>query len=213
MSIWYAYNQKAFLIKKINGAGEDVRTSEEYMLDLQKMRKNVYVGGELIERTDPRIKPGINVISIIFGLAMDPEYEELITAKSHLAGEKINRFTHIPQNVDDLLKKQKMIRVLAQRAGGCIQKCMGLDAVIALSIATKEMDEKYETHYYSRFINYLKYFQENDLTAACAQTDVKGDRRKRPHEQKEPNAYLRIVEERDDGIIVRGAKCSITMAA
>ncbi|TFF87226.1 MAG: aromatic ring hydroxylase, partial [Promethearchaeota archaeon] len=50
----------------------------------------------------------------------------------------------------------------------------------------------------------------NDLAASCAQTDVKGDRLKRPHQQEDPDMYLRVVETRDDGIIVRGAKCCIT---
>ncbi|MFQ6080578.1 MAG: 4-hydroxyphenylacetate 3-hydroxylase family protein [Candidatus Bathyarchaeia archaeon] len=189
-----------------------MRTSEEYISDLEKMRDNVYMGGELVKRTDPRIRPGINVMSVTFDLAHDPDYEVLMTAKSHLTDEKINRFTHIPQNVDDLLKKQKMIRLYAQRVGGCIQRCMGLDAIVALSIATKEVDSKHKSEYYSRFINYLKYFQENDLCAACAQTDVKGDRSKRPHEQEDPDLYLRILEVRDDGIVVRGAKNCITMA-
>ena len=190
-----------------------MRTAEEYISDLKRMKKNIYIGGERVGRDDPRLKPGINVMSITFDLAQDPKYEELMTAKSHLTGEKINRFTHIPQSPYDLLQKQKMIRLCAQRAGGCIQRCMGLDAIIALSIVTKEIDEKYGTEYYERFLNYLKYFQERDLTAACAQTDVKGDRSKRPHEQEDPDLYVHVVEERDDGIIVRGSKCSITMAA
>jgi len=189
-----------------------MRTPEKYMSDLEKMRDNVYMGGELVKRTDPRIRPGINVMSVTFDLPHNPDYEILMTAKSHSTDEKINRFTHIPQNVDDLLKKQKMIRLYAQRCGGCIQRCMGLDAIVALSIATKEMDDEHKSEYYSRFINYLKYFQENDLCAACAQTDVKGDRSKRPHEQEDPDLYLRILEVRDDGIIVRGAKNCITMA-
>lgn len=189
-----------------------MRTSEEYVLDLERMKDNVYMGGKLVKRIDPRIMPGINVISVTYDLAQDPDYEELVAAKSHLTGKKINRFTHIPQKVDDLLKKQKTIRLYAQRVGGCIQRCMGLDAIIALSIATKEMDDKYNTDYRSRFTDYLRYFQGNDLCAACAQTDVKGDRSRRPHDQEDPDLYLHVVEERDDGIVVRGAKCSITMA-
>jgi aromatic ring hydroxylase len=47
---------------------------------------------------------------------------------------------------------------------------------------------------------------------ALAQTDVKGDRGKRPHEQANPDAYVRIVERRRDGIVVRGAKAHTTMA-
>lgn len=190
-----------------------MRTKEEYISDLEKMRENVYAAGEKINRTDDLLMPGINVISLTFEMAQDSEYEDIFTAESHLIDEKVNRFCHIPQKPDDLMKKQKMIRLGAQRAGGCIQRCMGLDAIIALSVVTKDIDEKYGTKYYDRFTDYLKKFQEKDLTAACAQTDVKGDRSKRPHEQEDPDLYLRIVEEKEDGIVVNGAKHEITMGA
>jgi 4-hydroxybutyryl-CoA dehydratase/vinylacetyl-CoA-Delta-isomerase len=41
-------------------------------------------------------------------------------------------------------------------------------------------------------------------------TDTKGDRSKRPTEQSDPDAYLHIVEENDEGIVVRGAKAHQT---
>jgi len=41
-------------------------------------------------------------------------------------------------------------------------------------------------------------------------TDVKGDRSLRPSEQADPDLYVHVVEKRDDGIIVRGAKVHIT---
>ena len=41
---------------------------------------------------------------------------------------------------------------------------------------------------------------------AAAVTDVKGDRGKRPADQDDPDMYLRVVDRRDDGIVVRGAK-------
>jgi aromatic ring hydroxylase len=41
---------------------------------------------------------------------------------------------------------------------------------------------------------------------AVAQTDVKGDRSRGPAEQSHPDYYVRIVDRRPDGIVVRGAK-------
>jgi len=190
-----------------------LRSSEQYRENLLKMKPNLYIGGQKVGRDDPRIKPGINVMSVTFDLAQDPDWEEVITASSSLTGEKINRFTHLPQNPHDLMQKQKMIRLAAQRVGGCIQRCMGHDALTALSICTKEIDEKNGTDYHARFMDYLKHYQQNDLAAACAQTDMKGDRIRRPAEQPDPDAYVHVVEERDNGIVVRGAKISITMAA
>jgi aromatic ring hydroxylase len=188
-------------------------TSEEYVERLKTLKPNLYIAGDKVGREDPRIMPGIRVMSETFDLAQDPKWDGVLTARSHLTGNKINRFTHIPQNPYDLIQKQKMIRLLAQRVGGCIQRCMGMDTATALSVATKEVDDKYGTEYNLRFIEYLKRYQDEDLTAACAQSDMKGDRMKRPSEQADPDAYVHLVEERDDGIVVKGAKISITMAA
>lgn len=190
-----------------------MRSSSEYIEHLVKMKPNLYIGGEKVGRDDPRIRPGINTVSISFDLAQEPEWDGLLTATSSLTGKKINRFTHPPQKPYDLLQKQKMIRLLCHRTGGCIQRCMGMDAIIGLSIVTKEIDEKYATGYHSRFREYLKWYQENDVAGTCAQTDMKGDRMKRPAEQVDPDAYVHVVEVRDDGIVVRGAKHCITMAA
>jgi len=190
-----------------------LRTSEEYKQDLYKMKPNVYIRGNRVRRDSPELSGGIYVISHTFDLVEHPDYKDLLAVTSHLTGKKINRFTHINQSMEDLLTKQLMIRKLCQVTGGCIQRCMGCDAINALSVATYAVDMEYGTDYHKRFINYLKEFQERDLVAACAQTDVKGDRSRRPHEQVDPDMYVRVVEKRSDGIIVRGAKNCITMAA
>jgi 4-hydroxybutyryl-CoA dehydratase/vinylacetyl-CoA-Delta-isomerase len=87
-----------------------------------------------------------------------------------------------------------------------------MDALNALSIVTFNIDEKYGTDYYKRFLKYLDYVQENDLTCDGAMTDPKGDRSLPPHRQQDPDHYLHVVEERKDGIVVRGAKAHQTGA-
>jgi 4-hydroxyphenylacetate 3-monooxygenase/4-hydroxybutyryl-CoA dehydratase/vinylacetyl-CoA-Delta-isomerase len=190
-----------------------MRTSEEYKQDLYKMKPNVYIRGKRVKRDDPELSGGIYVISKTFDLADHPDFKDLVVTKSHITGERINRFTHVCQTMEDLLTKQLMIRKLCRITGGCIQRCMGCDAINGLSVATYAVDQAYGTDYHRRFIEYLKEFQRRDLVAACAQTDVKGDRSKRPHQQADPDMYVRVVERRSDGIIVRGAKNCITMAA
>lgn len=190
-----------------------MRTSEEYIRKLHEMQKNVYINGELVERDCPDLLPSIRVLSKTLDLTQKPEFKNLITVPSHLTGETINRFTHVNRSTEDLRKKQKMIRKACHLTGGCIQRCMGCDAINALSFTTYELDKAYGTEYHQRFLKYLKHFQENDLMAAAAQTDVKGDRSLRPHQQKDPDLYVRVIEKKEDGIIVRGAKNHITMAA
>ncbi len=173
------------------------------------MRRNIYNNGKLIDREYERLQGAVNVMAKTYDLINDPEfkdYYDILTATSHLTGERISRFNHIHRSIKDLLCKQKMTRITSQQVGGCIARCMGIDSTNALSVVTYLTDQKYGTEYHKRFENWLRDFQINDRTACCAQTDVKGNRPWRPHEQKDPDLYVRVVEKKSDGIVVRGAK-------
>ncbi|MBP2652824.1 MAG: hypothetical protein H6Q73_393 [Firmicutes bacterium] len=183
-----------------------VGTYEAYVERLRKMKPNVYINGKKVDRSGDWINGGLYVMRQTYDCAHNPDYEEVCTATSHITGEKINRYTHIHQTMEDLLQKQRMNRLLCHRVGGCIQRCMGNDALNALAVVTYDMDQACGTDYNKRFLKYLEYSQANDLVANCAQTDTKGDRMKRPHEQEDPDLYVRIVDVKPDGIIVRGAK-------
>ena len=105
-----------------------------------------------------------------YDLAADPQYEDVMTAVSHLTGEKINRFTHIHQSTDDLIKKVKMQRLCGSKTASCFQRCVGLDAFNAVYSTTYEVDEKYGTSYFENFKKFLTYVQQNDLTVDGAMT-------------------------------------------
>jgi aromatic ring hydroxylase len=190
-----------------------MRTSKQYREGLRKMRRNVYVAGEVVDRDDERMMGAVRTLSTTFDLAEKPEHEGLMTATSHLTGEKINRFCHVHQSVEDLHKKQDMTRFSCQQTGGCIQRCMGIDGTNAMSVISYEADQKYGTEYHKNLLKWLERFQKEDLVGCCAQTDVKGDRTKRPHQQADPDLYLHVVEKRSDGIVVRGAKAHNSEAA
>lgn len=187
-------------------------TASEYRKRLYAMRPNIYIGGERLGRDAPQLEKPINVVAVTFDCAADAELAGIATATSHLTGETINRFCNIHRSVDDLLNKQQMTRLECHRTGGCIQRCMGIDATNAIYVVSYDTDQKYGTEYYKRFLKWLDYFQKEDIVANCAQTDVKGDRSKRPHEQVDPDLYLRIVDRKSDGIVVRGAKAHNTIA-
>ena len=189
-------------------------TAEEYEESLRRLNLNVYMFGERVENVvdNPIIRPSMKAVAATYELANRPEHEDIMTATSHVTGKKINRFTHIHQGIDDLVKKSKMGRLLGAYTGCCFQRCVGMDTLNALSMTTYDIDAKYGTDYNKRFIEYLKYVQEKDLVCCGAMTDPKGDRSLRPHQQKDPDLYVRVVEERADGIVVRGAKVHQTGA-
>jgi len=191
-----------------------LKTPEQYEESLRRMRFRVYLMGERVTSPvdHPIIRPSMNSVKMTYALAGMPEHEDLMTALSHLTGEKINRFCHIHQDTDDLIKKVKMQRLLGQKTGACFQRCVGMDAINAVYSVTFEMDRKLGTSYHERFLKFLRTMQEEDWTVDGAMTDPKGDRGLPPSRQADPDLYTRVVEKRRDGIVVRGAKAHQTGA-
>ena len=155
---------------------------------------------------NPILRPALNSVRMTYDLAQKPEYQDLMTAVSPYTEERVNRFTHIHQSASDLVKKVKMQRLLGQQTASCFQRCVGMDAMNAVFSTTYEIDQKYGTSYHQSFLTFLKMVESQDLTVDGAMTDPKGDRSKAPHQQEDPDLFLRVVERRPDGIVVRGTK-------
>ena len=189
-------------------------TAQQYEEGLRKLKLKVYLQGELVENPvdHPIIRPSLNSVKMTYELAQDPQYEDLMTATSHLTGKKINRFCHLHQSTDDLVKKVKMQRLLGQKTSACFQRCVGMDAINAVDSVTFEMDKKLGTTYHSRFEKFLLMMQEEDMTVDGAMTDPKGDRGLSPSQQADPDLFVHVVEKREDGIVVSGAKAHQTGA-
>ena len=187
-------------------------TGEQYIESIRKLNMEVYMFGKKIESPvdDPILRPSLNSVRMTYDLAQMPEYQDLMTVISPETGKRINRFTHIHRSTEDLRNKVKMQRLLGQKTAACFQRCVGMDAFNAVYSTTFEIDKKYGTSYHQNFKNFMLYCQENDLTVDGAMTDTKGDRSKAPHEQADPDLFLRVVERREDGIVVRGAKAHQT---
>ncbi len=183
-------------------------TAEEYIQSLRNLETKIYAFGKKMDNfvDDPLIRPHINAAAMTYHLAHDPEFENLMTATSHLSGKKINRFTHIHQSADDLVKKVKMLRTLAQRTGTCFQRCVGFDGINAVYAVTYDMDQKLGTTYHQKVREFVEYLQETDKMVAGSMTDAKGDRSLRPGQQADPDQYVRVVDKNDEGIVIRGAK-------
>ncbi len=187
-------------------------TGEQYIESLKKLNTRVYMFGEKIENwvDHPMIRPSINCLAVTYDLAHDPQYADLMTVKSSLTGETINRFGHLHQSADDLRKKVKMQRLCGQKTASCFQRCVGMDAFNSVFSTTFEIDKKHGSEYHKNFTEFLKMVQEEDLVVDGAMTDPKGDRGVGPSEQKDADLFVHVVEQREDGIVVRGAKCHQT---
>ena len=189
-----------------------IANADDYLASLRGRRMNVFFMGERVpEPADhPVIRLSINAMAQTFRLAS--ERPELGTVPSEIARQAINRFLHVPINPGDLVAKHEMQRELGRRTGTCFQRCVGLDAIGTCHSVTFDIDAKHGTKYHERFLKFLRRAQTANVVIGGAMTDPKGDRSKAPHQQSDPDLFLRVVKRDDKGIYVSGAKMHQTGA-
>ena len=180
-----------------------LKTPKEYVESLRDGRE-VWFRGERVDdvTTHPVMRIATSHASIDYRMAEDPTHRDLAVVEED--NLKFSRFYKIPRSTEDLLKRSQLIEAGTTEGDTLVVliKEIGTDAIFALLAITAEMDGPYA----DRVQAFYEHCRDNDLAVAVAQTDVKGDRRKRPSEQADPDMYLRVVERRDDGVVVRGAK-------
>jgi 4-hydroxybutyryl-CoA dehydratase / vinylacetyl-CoA-Delta-isomerase len=190
--------------------GEPIASGADYVESLRGRKLRVFLLGERIDEPvdHPIIRPSINAVAATYDLANDDP--DLAMAPSALTGQPVNRFLHVTASADDVVAQNRMQRRLGQLTGTCFQRCVGMDALNALHSVTFDTDREHGTGYHGRFRDWLTGVQRLNLVIGGAMTDVKGDRSLGPSRQADPDLFVHVVERRDDGIVIRGAKAHQT---
>jgi aromatic ring hydroxylase len=181
-----------------------LRTPEQFLSGLRDSREVYYRGERVADVTaHPEIGVVAKHVAIDFELAEDPRFRDL--ARSKERGEEFSTYYKVPTSSADLLRRSKLIEAATTEGATLVIliKEIGTDALFALKrvLAKSGHSEGLE-----RVEAFYRRCRDKDLALAVAQTDVKGDRSLRPSQQSDPDLYVRQVEERPDGIVVRGAK-------
>ncbi len=182
-----------------------MRTAEQFRADAARHRRTVHFRGKTFETPAevPQFVPGLEAVGLTFRLAGDPSTRDLATAESPFVGAAVSRFNHIPRTAEDLAKKIELTRLCASLTGACPQRCISGDVLSALYIVTKSVTGE---AYHDRLLTFLREVQTGDRVVGAAQTDAKGHRKRRPHEQADADSYLHLVKRDRSGIVVRGVK-------
>ncbi len=186
-----------------------LRTAQQYAQSLKDGRTVYYRGERVPDVTQhPVIQIAIEHASIDYQMAHDPAHRDLAVVRDGDTGEETSRYFTIPRSSEDLMARSRLIEA-ATRLGATLVvliKEIGTDALFGLHLVAQQVDARQPSAYLDRVRRFHTYCRQHDLALAVAQTDVKGDRSLAPSEQDHPDYYVRVVERRADGIIVRGAK-------
>ena len=104
-----------------------LRKGSEYIASLKSLGLEANVmGKETQDLPDhPLITPSVRAVASTFDCAYNDETRSLFRVRSSLSGEEINRFTHLHQSPEDLMKKVLMQRHCGNITACCFQRCVG----------------------------------------------------------------------------------------
>jgi 4-hydroxybutyryl-CoA dehydratase/vinylacetyl-CoA-Delta-isomerase len=190
-----------------------MKTGKEYIDSIKAMNFELYIdGGKITDiYNHPQIRPAVDAVAETYDFAFKPELQDRMLTKSHLTGETISRFQHVPQSTEDLISKVGITRFANRYLGCCSFRC-AQNIFAPLLHITRKIDKDKGTHYHENALNWIKRMQREDLLGCPAITDPKGDRRIQACKQPDTEMYLRVVEKNKDGIVLRGAKLCQTGA-
>jgi len=193
-----------------------VKTPNEYVESLKDGRRIYFEGNLYHDVTEhPILRRGLQRGLIDYAMYQDPRYKDLILAYED-NGEPYHISFKPPETADDLVQRQKLqflqSRIQGGRSSGA--KFVGIDALHAVTAASRMIDKKTGV---SKYVERVEAFREEckkmDAALAGGMTDVKGDRKLRPADQKQHNDfYVRVVDESQDGIHVTGCLAHISHA-
>jgi len=181
-----------------------LKRPEDYVASLNDGRVTYWDGENIPDITrHPRFRVPIALTAKDYEYD-DPKLGALRRYKSE-DGSDAHRIYQVPRTEADLAKRVELLMhtSIGTAVSGVYMALMSVKDQVAL--VNPRYAENIERMY--------RYCRDNDLRAAEVITDPKGDRKRRAHEQDDPDLYVRIVERRSDGIVVRGAKLHITAAS
>jgi aromatic ring hydroxylase len=186
-----------------------LRSADEYRASLRDGRRVWYRGRPVTDLlADPELRVAVDHAAIDYEVGHDPVHHDLAVVHDPDTGDEYSAYYRLPQSSEDLLARSRLIETVTGLGGTLVTliKEIGSDAMFGLlRVLDGEARE--------RALAYYLQCRDQDLAVAVAQTDVKGDRSLSPHQQPDPDHYVRVVSQDAEGIVVRGAKCHTSVSA
>ena len=188
-----------------------MRTGDDYADSLGK--RHVYINGELISdvRNSRYFKGIIDTLKEMYDFAYKPENHMQFKTSWGTSG---NKTFMIPENQDQLKERHNAIAKWAEISMGFVGRSPDHVGSFFAGFAANPAIFDRGTKKFSK--NVLKHYRrlvDNDLYLSYSIIPPQVDRSKKAHELPDTHIQVSLVEERDDGIVVRGSQMLGTGAA
>lgn len=184
-----------------------IRTGDEYRDSIRDGRQ-VWIDGEKVDdvTTHPAFKPIVDIRARIYDLAHDEATRGIMTYTDEESGEVCAVGSKPPVTKEDWHAKRRSVETILDAARGVVTR-VGDETVGEMWSLYDGQDvlNEIDPQFSENIKRHVRKATLTDPFHVSANTDPKGDRARWPQDQ-DPDVLLRVVDENDQGITVRGAK-------
>ena len=192
------------------------RTGQQYLDKLNAMRPHITIDGEVVSENlteHPAFRNVARTYAKLFDLQHDPKFKDKLTYPSPTTGDPVNVSFLIPRTLEDLERRRAGIQVWAEYSNGFLGRTGDyMNSSLTALAAAKKWFERADPVYGERIEAYYEKARENDWLATHTLIPPQVNRSVSGSEQLGGQLSARIVEEREDGIVIHGARMLATVA-
>ena len=183
-----------------------MRDGRDYVQSLRDGRCVILDGEEVDDvTTHPAFAGVVRTMAHMHDVAADPANAELYTVDT--PGGRIHRWWQTPRSRADLTARRRAIEAWSELNCGFLGRSPDHVASFFAGFAgSLPMFAAGAQQYADNVAGFTARAASESLYLSYAIIHPTVDRSKPPHQQYAPNVYVSIVDERDDGIVLRGAQ-------
>jgi len=192
------------------------RTGKEYLESLRDGRV-VWLDGERVTDlpSHPAFRRSVGSVAQLYDMTHDAAWSDTLTTAGPEPDATMSRAYQIPRSADDLRARGRAFKLWSEATFGFLGRSPDYMASAVAGFAT--VPEVFAGSGFDGSANVLAHWRRmaaGDLYQSHTLVNPQYDRTRAPSESDaEDSPYLRVVAERDGGVVVRGAKMIGTAAA
>ena len=190
------------------------RSGKQYLQGLKDNSAEVWLEGERVRdvTSHPGLRRGAQSVANLYDLQLDASVSDEMTYTSQTSGEQVGMSFMVPRTLEDLENRRKMMTLWARTSGGMLGRTPDYLNVILMACA--EASSYFGANrpdFSQNAICYNQHARENDLALTHTLVNVRRTRSAQGTTGTDEDVALHITDERDDGIVVKGARVLATL--
>ena len=184
------------------------------LVESLKDGRNVWMDGKKVKdlSTHQAFAGTLQTLSALIQLLDQEEYQNVAGFISPKTKKYVHHSFLIPKNLEDLMKRKEAFALWSRKTYGVMSRLSDYaNSLVTGYFIDREYFNQFDPTFSEKITAYYELARDERRIVTTAILDPQIDRSKSAEEQ-DADSLLRIIEENDEGVIVRGAKMIATGA-